>query len=36
MEMPITEQVYLILYADKTPAIALATLMGRKLKSEIE
>ena len=36
VEMPITEQVYLILYADKTPAIALATLMGRKLKSEIE
>jgi glycerol-3-phosphate dehydrogenase (NAD(P)+) len=34
VEMPITEQVYLILYADKAPAVALATLMGRKLKSE--
>ena len=36
VEMPITEQVYLMLYADKSPALALATLMGRKLKSEVE
>ena len=34
VEMPITEQVYLMLYADKSPALALATLMGRKLRSE--
>jgi glycerol-3-phosphate dehydrogenase (NAD(P)+) len=34
VEMPITEQVYLMLYADKAPALALATLMGRRLKSE--
>lgn len=35
VEMPITEQVYLMLYADKSPSLALATLMGRKLKSEL-
>ena len=35
VEMPITEQVYLMLYADKSPALALAALMGRKLKAEI-
>ncbi len=34
VEMPITEQVYLMLYADKSPQMAVKALMGRKLKSE--
>ena len=34
VEMPITEQVYLVLYADKSPKLAASALMGRKLKEE--
>jgi len=34
VEMPVTEQVYLLLYADKSPKLAVSALMGRKLKSE--
>ncbi len=34
VEMPITEQVYLVLYADKSPKLAASSLMGRKLKEE--
>jgi len=34
VEMPVTEQVYLLLYADKSPKLALSALMGRKLKNE--
>lgn len=34
VEMPITEQVYLVLYADKSPKLATSALMGRKLKEE--
>ncbi len=35
VEMPIIEQVYLMLYADKSPQMTINALMGRKLKSEI-
>ncbi len=34
IEMPITEQVYLTLYKDKSPAAAVRDLMNRSLKSE--
>jgi glycerol-3-phosphate dehydrogenase (NAD(P)+) len=34
VEMPITEQVYLALYKDKSPAEAVRDLMTRSLKSE--
>ncbi|MBN2139644.1 MAG: NAD(P)-dependent glycerol-3-phosphate dehydrogenase [Desulfovibrionaceae bacterium] len=34
VELPITEQVYAILYQDKDPAAAVADLMGRALKDE--
>jgi len=34
VEMPITEQVYLLIYAGKTAKMAIAGLMGRKLKNE--
>ncbi len=34
VEMPVTEQIYLLLYADKSLKLAVAALMGRKLKSE--
>lgn len=34
VEMPITEQIYLLIYAGKTPKMAIASLMGRKLKTE--
>ena len=34
VEMPIIEQVYLMLYADKSPQMVVKALMGRKLKSE--
>jgi len=34
VEMPITEQVYLMIYADKSPKLAVTSLMGRKLKTE--
>jgi glycerol-3-phosphate dehydrogenase (NAD(P)+) len=34
VEMPITEQVYLLIYAGKSPKMAIAGLMGRKLKTE--
>ncbi len=33
--MPITEQIYLLLYEDKSPKMALVDLMNRKLKQEI-
>lgn len=35
VEMPITAEVYKVLFEDKSPAEALGQLMGRKLKSEI-
>jgi len=34
IELPITEQVYRILYENSTPAVALQSLMGRELKEE--
>lgn len=34
VEMPITEQIYLMIYAGKSPQLAVAALMGRKLKTE--
>ena len=34
IELPITEQVYLTLYKDKSPAEAVKNLMNRSLKSE--
>ncbi len=34
VEMPVTEQVYLLLYAQKSLKLAVSALMGRKLKSE--
>jgi glycerol-3-phosphate dehydrogenase (NAD(P)+) len=34
VELPITEQVYSILYEDKDPARAVKDLMGRQLKDE--
>jgi len=34
VEMPVTEQVYMLLYADKSPKLAVSALMGRKLKTE--
>jgi len=34
VEMPITEQIYLLIYAGKAPKMAIASLMGRKLKTE--
>ncbi len=34
IEMPITEQVYRVIYRDKAPAIAVKDLMDRSLKSE--
>jgi glycerol-3-phosphate dehydrogenase (NAD(P)+) len=33
--MPIIEQIYLLLYADKSPKLAVADLMQRRLRSEI-
>ncbi|UCD86086.1 MAG: NAD(P)H-dependent glycerol-3-phosphate dehydrogenase [Deltaproteobacteria bacterium] len=36
VEMPITEQVYLILYRNKKPERAVSDLMGRDLKTELE
>ncbi len=35
IEMPITEQVYRVLFEDKAPSEAVADLMGRELKPEI-
>jgi len=35
VEMPITEQVYQVLFEDKPPSAAVSDLMGRKLKAEI-
>jgi len=34
VEMPITEQVYLTLFEDKAPALAIRDLMTRELKEE--
>ncbi|MEG0177301.1 NAD(P)H-dependent glycerol-3-phosphate dehydrogenase [Anaerorhabdus sp.] len=34
IEMPITEEVYKVLYENKKPSTAISELMGRKLKSE--
>ena len=34
VEMPITEQIYLLIHAGKSPKLAIAALMGRKLKTE--
>ncbi len=36
VEMPITEQVYLILYKNKPPEVAVKELMSRGLKTELE
>ena len=36
VEMPITTQVYQILYEDKNPIEAVKDLMGRELKVELE
>ena len=35
VEMPITEEVYKVLFEDKPPAEAVADLMGRSLKEEV-
>ncbi len=35
VEMPITEQIYQVLFEDKTPSTAIEDLMGRDLKPEI-
>jgi len=35
VEMPITKQVYEVLFEDKSPSQAVAELMGRKLKAEV-
>ena len=35
VSMPIIEQIYLVLYADKSPKMAVTDLMTRKLKSEL-
>jgi len=34
VDMPITEQMYQILYEDKSPKVAVTDLMQRKLTSE--
>jgi glycerol-3-phosphate dehydrogenase (NAD(P)+) len=36
VDMPITEQMYLVLYEDKDPAQAVVDLMSRRLKHELE
>jgi len=36
VEMPITEQVYLVIYKNKKPERAVSDLMGRDLKTELE
>ena len=35
VEMPITTQIYQVLFQNKPPATAVGELMGRKLKAEI-
>ena len=35
VSMPIIEQIYLVLYADKSPRMAVIDLMTRRLRSEI-
>ena len=35
IEMPITKALYEVLYEEKSPALALAELMGRDIKIEV-
>jgi glycerol-3-phosphate dehydrogenase (NAD(P)+) len=36
VDMPLTQQIFLILYEDKNPGQGLVDLMGRELKDEID